>query len=87
MACGTPVIVGATLDAPEFVGDSGLLVNPNNTDELARNIIKVLTEPGLKEQLSAKSIERAKLFSWQIMASETEAVYRNVLTNAVKNNK
>lgn len=87
MACGTPVIVGATLDAPEFVGDSGLLVNPDNTDELARNIIKVLTEPGLKEQLSAKSIERAKLFSWQIMASETEAVYRNVLTNAVKNNK
>ena len=81
MACGTPVIVGAVLDAPEFVADAGILVNPDDIEEMAESILRVLTEPGLREQLSAKSIERAKAFSWEKMARETVEVYRNVLSN------
>lgn len=75
MACGTPVIVGAALDAPEFVADAGILVNPDDINDLAQSIIKVLTAPGLIDQLSAKAIERAKAFSWEKMARETAAVY------------
>jgi glycosyltransferase involved in cell wall biosynthesis len=75
MACGTPVIVGAVLDAPEFVADAGILVNPDDSEELAQSMIRVLTAPGLKEQLSAKAIERAKDFSWEKMAGETAKIY------------
>jgi glycosyltransferase involved in cell wall biosynthesis len=75
MACGTPVIVGAVLDAPEFVADAGVLVNPDDINELARSIVKVLTEPKLRDHLSAKAIERARAFSWEKMARETAAVY------------
>jgi glycosyltransferase involved in cell wall biosynthesis len=75
MACGTPVIVGAVLDAPEFVADAGVLVNPDDINELAQSIIKVLTEPALRAQLSVKAIERAKTFSWEKMARETVKVY------------
>lgn len=84
MACGTPVIVGDALDAPEFVADAGILVNPDNVNDLAQNIIKVLTDPGLREELSVKAIERAKIFSWEKMAKETEAVYRDLLPKAEK---
>jgi glycosyltransferase involved in cell wall biosynthesis len=82
MACGTPVIVGAALDAPEFVADAGILVNPDDIDVMAMSIIRVLTEQGFREQLSAKAIARAKAFSWEKMARETVEVYRNVLTKA-----
>lgn len=82
MACGTPVIVGDALDAPEFVTDAGILVNPDDIDVMANSIIRVLTEQGLREELSAKAIDRAKAFSWEKMARETVEVYRNVLTKA-----
>jgi glycosyltransferase involved in cell wall biosynthesis len=79
MACGTPVIVGAVLDAPEFVDDAGILVNPDDVDEMAKSILRVLTEPGLRELLSAKAIERSHSFSWEKMAGKTVEVYRHVL--------
>lgn len=79
MACGTPVIVGAVLDAPEFVADAGILVNPDDVDELARSIIRVLTDPELRQRLSVKAIERSKAFSWKNMADNTVEVYRTVL--------
>jgi glycosyltransferase involved in cell wall biosynthesis len=81
MACGTPVIVGAALDAPEFVADAGILVNPDDIDEMAKSIIRVLTEPGLRERLSAKAVARAGEFSWEKMAQETLEVYSAVNGN------
>jgi len=75
MACGTPVIVGAVLDAPEFVADAGVLVNPDDINDLAQSIVTVLTDPVLRDQLSAKAIERARSFSWEKMARGTLEVY------------
>jgi glycosyltransferase involved in cell wall biosynthesis len=79
MACGTPVIVGAVLDAPEFVADAGVLVNPDDINDLAQSIVKVLTEPEVRDQLSAKAIERAKSFSWEKMARGTVDVYDSAI--------
>ncbi|MDR3580397.1 MAG: glycosyltransferase family 1 protein [Oryzomonas sp.] len=84
MACGTPVIVGAVLDAPEFLSDAGILVNPNDIDQIAKSILKVLTEPELRGQLSAKAIERAGEFSWEKMSEKTVEVYRDVLEKIQK---
>ncbi len=75
MACGTPVIVGAVLDAPEFVAGAGILVNPDNIDALAKAIVNILMELEFRELLSAKAIERAKLFSWEKAAKETVGIY------------
>jgi glycosyltransferase involved in cell wall biosynthesis len=79
MACGTPVVVGASLDAPEFVADAGILVDPDDINGMAKNIIRVLTEPGLREKLSEKAIERAKEFSWEKMARKTVELYNDLL--------
>jgi glycosyltransferase involved in cell wall biosynthesis len=79
MACGTPVIVGDAFDAPEFLGDAGILVPPGDPDALAQSIVRVLKEPALRKQLSSKAIERAKDYAWEKMARETLEVYRKRL--------
>lgn len=84
MACGTPVIAGDVLDAPEFIGDAGLLADPDDFAALADAIVRVLTEPGLKERLAARGIERAKENAWRRIASETASVYRAVLAQNIR---
>lgn len=79
MACETPVVAAAALDTPEFMGDAGILVQPDNAEELARALVRVLTEPGVSEQLQQKGRERAAQFSWEKMAAETTRVYEQVL--------
>ena len=40
---------------------------------------EVLTNDGLKENLSKKSLERSKMFTWKKTANETEKIYEEVL--------
>jgi len=84
MACRTPVVAVAALDAPEFIGDAGLLVEPDDTDGLAQALIRTLLESGLSEELQRKSEARASLFSWARMARETARVYQHVLGKAAQ---
>ena len=74
MACGTPVVVAATLDAPEFIADAGLLVKPGDADDLSSSIGRILAEPSLRDELSAKGIARAAQYSWAATAAKTLAV-------------
>ena len=61
--CGCPVIGANTSATPEIVGDAGLLFDPNNADELASCLRRMMTEPGLRETLARKGRERARLFT------------------------
>ena len=74
MACGTPVVVAETLDAPEFVADAGLLVTPGDAEDLARSVERILREPSLRQELSSKGIARAAQYSWAATAAKTRAV-------------
>ncbi|WP_421077859.1 glycosyltransferase family 1 protein [Methanothermococcus sp. Ax23] len=78
MACGTPVVTSNTSSLPEVVGDAGIMVNPYDVNELAKAMYEVLTNDGLREELSKKGLERAKLFSWKKCAEEHLKVYEEV---------
>jgi glycosyltransferase involved in cell wall biosynthesis len=78
MACGTPVVVAATLDAPEFIGDGGVMTRPGDPDDLARRLLELLEDASLRASLSQKGVARAALFSWRRMAEGTRAVYEHV---------
>ena len=78
MACGAPVITSNTSSLSEVVGDAGIIVNPYDVDELTNKIYEVLTNEGLREELSKKGLERAKLFSWRKCAEEHLKVYEQV---------
>ena len=78
MACGCPVIVSKIPSLMEVAGDAALKVDPLNAEELADALHEVLTNKELKEELRARGLNRAKMFSWEKTAEETLKVYREV---------
>jgi glycosyltransferase involved in cell wall biosynthesis len=71
MACGTPVVVSNVSSMPEVVGEAGGLVDPNSSDSIARGLLTALTDPEVKQHMSAKGIEQAKKFTWRACAKKT----------------
>jgi glycosyltransferase involved in cell wall biosynthesis len=78
MACGTPTIVSNSSSLPEVVGDAALLVDPNDPEEIAVALHRLLTDDQLHAELRAKGFQRAQCFSWETAARSTLEVYRKV---------
>ncbi len=72
MACGTPVVATDCPYGPgEIIEDgvSGLLVPPANADALAQSILRVLTDPGLQQDLSRNGQVRSQDFHAETIAA------------------
>jgi len=78
MACGTPTIVSDVSSLPEVVGDAALLVDPNNPEEIAVALHRLLTDDTLHSELRTKGLQRAKCFTWELAAQQTLEVYEAV---------
>jgi glycosyltransferase involved in cell wall biosynthesis len=78
MACGTPVVAAAALDAPEFAEGTGILVPPDDPRALAVRIVSILTEPAVRSDFIAKGLEKARHYSWTNLAAKTRDVYARV---------
>jgi glycosyltransferase involved in cell wall biosynthesis len=78
MACGAPVVCSSATSLPEVVGSAGILVNPEDTDEIGAGIYRALVAPGLASDLRARGLAHAKQFNWRRVAAETSALYANV---------
>jgi glycosyltransferase involved in cell wall biosynthesis len=76
MHCGVPVIASNTTSIPEVVGDAGLLLPPSDKDAWCAAILRVARDVNLRAELSRRSPERAKLFSWQRFIDETIRGYK-----------
>ncbi len=79
MACETPVIAADRGSLPEIVADAGLLVNPEDPDELAAAIRRLLDDDQLRGELVQRGRAQAARFSWPEAARQTWQVYRQVL--------
>ncbi|HEV8540370.1 MAG TPA: glycosyltransferase family 1 protein [Nitrospiraceae bacterium] len=78
MACGAPVITSNRTALPEVAGDAAILVNPEDADELADAIVRVLRDQTLRTELRARGFDRAKQFTWERAARRTLALYREL---------
>jgi glycosyltransferase involved in cell wall biosynthesis len=76
MAAGLPVVGSSTSSIPEVVGEAGELFNPLSISDGARAVLAVLENEERGRFLSARGIERAKLFSWERTARATVEGYR-----------
>ena len=79
MACGTPVITSNISSMPEFVGDSGLLIDPNDISGIQNALSDLLMNDQLRIELSGRALKRSKEFTWKETARKTLDVYRRVL--------
>jgi glycosyltransferase involved in cell wall biosynthesis len=81
MASGIPVVAANCTSLPEVVGNAGILVNPDDTDEIAGAIIAVITGGKKRERMIEAGFKRAKAFSWSSCAVHTLAVYKKALSS------
>jgi len=79
MACGIPVITSNTTSLPEVAGNAAILVNPYSYEELGESLNRLLSNQGLRKELSAKGLERARKFRWEKAAEKTIQLYREIL--------
>ena len=75
---GIPVIADATGEQSNYIvpNVSGILVAPGNTEAMASAAITCLTDPGLRQAISAHARTRAKdHFGWDMLAPAAERAY------------
>jgi glycosyltransferase involved in cell wall biosynthesis len=71
MACARPVVASQSGACPEVAGGATLLADPYDPSDFASKIIQVLTNDELRDTLSAKSLERSRVFTWERCARLT----------------
>ena len=79
MSHGTPVVTSATTATAEVVAESGLLVDPQEAEEIAEAILSIIENQDLSKELSEKGRERSKKFSWENSAELTVEAYKEVV--------
>lgn len=65
MTSGTPVITSDRGSIPEVVGDSAIIVDPDNIYELKKAMLTISSNEKLRSQLIKKGLNQAQKFSWK----------------------
>jgi glycosyltransferase involved in cell wall biosynthesis len=76
MACGSPVVTSGSSSMPEVAGDAAQLVDPEEPDEIAAAIARLLEDRNLRRRLRDRGLERARAFSREAVVPRLFEVYR-----------
>ena len=79
MTFGVPVVASARGSLPEVLGDAGPLVNPDEPDEIAGAMARVLDDDAYASACAAKGVLRARQFNWNRTARLVYDVYRQAV--------
>jgi glycosyltransferase involved in cell wall biosynthesis len=76
MARGLPVACSNRTALPEVAGDAALLFDPDDPNELAGALGRLLTDSALRDDLAVRGTARAARFTWERAAAATVESYR-----------
>lgn len=76
MQCGAPVVTSRVSSMPEIGAGAARYVDPYDPQSIAETILEVMTDRALRDRMVAEGLQRARIFSPERFATETEAVYR-----------
>lgn len=76
---GKPILCSDTTSLPEVAGEAAQYFDPVSPESIGAAIINFYQHPELAVALVKKGRERLQLFSWNIAAAETVALYKKVL--------
>jgi glycosyltransferase involved in cell wall biosynthesis len=79
MTVGTPVMTSNVTSLPEVAGDAALLVDPLDTDDIARGIRILDSDGDLRAELKQRGLRRAAAFSPEAYRQRIAALYRTVI--------
>lgn len=72
--CNCPVVAANNSSLPEVGGDAALYFDPTSKTDMMQTMLKVLTNPQLKEEMINKGRQRLTQFGWDKCARETLAI-------------
>jgi len=78
MQCGAPCVVSETSSLPEVVGEAGVLLDPKDQESLVKSMWKLYNDETYRNELSEKSIEQAKKFSWEKTVQQHIDIYKQI---------
>ncbi|HET8574534.1 MAG TPA: glycosyltransferase family 1 protein [Edaphocola sp.] len=70
MSCGVPVIVSETSSMPEVAGNAGLMVNPNQPEDIAAKMMAIYKDETLRNYLIHNALVQKKKFDWEKSAEK-----------------
>lgn len=79
MACGVPVLSSDRSSLPEVVGDAGLLIDPDQHDQLVTGLEQLLTDQTFRQRSRERGLARARQFSWTRFINNVVSVYRQII--------
>lgn len=79
MTIGVPVVASDRGALPEVLGDAGLLVGPEDVEELARAMERMLFDRSLAERAVAAGLLRARTFTWRASADAHREAYARAI--------
>lgn len=82
MACGVPVITSNVSSIPEVVGDTGVMIAPDDVDGLVEAMKTMLAAPELRADMARKALVRSAQFTWVNCVTQTVDAYRSVISRA-----
>ena len=77
-SAGLPVASSDATSLPDLVGDAGLLFDPDDTEQMATEIWRLWSDPGLRATLAERGRRRAEDFSFDRTARLFRAHYRQL---------
>jgi len=84
MALGKPVVASNLEGIKEAVtdGENGILVDLNNSGELANAITNLLNDPNLREEISNQAVSYVKRYSYSEISKRLSDLYMRILEKA-----
>ncbi len=79
MACGVPAISSNAASMPEVVGDTGMLLDPQDVEGMTQAMTRMTSAPEERCQLGYLALERSKRFTWAACVDGTLRAYHHAL--------
>ncbi|MCM8776082.1 MAG: glycosyltransferase family 4 protein, partial [Candidatus Omnitrophica bacterium] len=86
MASGTPVLTSNLTSLPEVAGDAAFYVDAYDPADIAKGLLRLSSDAGLRKELIQKGFQRIQRFSWANTARETVKVYESILQEGTWSN-
>lgn len=72
---GTPVITSNRSSMPEVAGNAALLVDPDSPESISEAMLKIESQPGLRDDLIKRGLDRKEEFNWD---ESSKVIYRAI---------
>lgn len=78
-ASKAPVLASNCTSMPEVAGSSALLVDPLDIESIRDGLLTQLNNVATVQKLKISGFQRAKLFTWDRVAADTQKIYQSLL--------